>query len=94
MAKPELTGELADLLRPMVSSGHISTTGAKKSDRSSSKDNNDDESGSILAALSDSPLVPYSIRTLAVEALALVARRDMARQQVVAPLQMLPNRQM
>lgn len=33
--------------------------------------------GSILAALSDSPLVPYQVCTLAVEALtALVARRD------------------
>lgn len=74
VAQPELTGELVDLLRPTVSSGHISTTGAKRS----KENNNGDENGSILAALSDSPLVPYSIRTLAVEALtALVARRDM-----------------
>jgi len=75
VAQPELTGELVDLLRPTVSSGHISTNGAKRS----KENNNDDHNGSILAALSDSPLVPYSIRTLAVEALtALVARRDMA----------------
>lgn len=74
VAQPELTGELVDLLRPTVSSGHISTTGAKRS-----KENNNDENGSILAALSDSPLVPYMIRTLAVEALtALVARRELA----------------
>ena len=75
VAQPELTGELVDLLRPTVSSGHISTTGAKRS----KEKNDDDENGSILAALSDSPVVPYSIRSLAVEALtALVARRDMA----------------
>jgi hypothetical protein len=75
VAQPELTGELVDLLRPTVSSGHISTTGAKRS----KEKNDDDENGSILAALSDSPVVPYSILSLAVEALtALVARRDMA----------------
>ena len=52
MAQPELTRELVDFLRPMVSSGQLSTTGAK---RSKENNINDDESGSVLAALSDSP---------------------------------------
>jgi hypothetical protein len=83
VAQPELTGELVDLLRPTVSSGNISAAGATMTATSGPiglYDPSDAGGGSILAALSDSPLVPYAVRTLAVEALtALVARRDVAR---------------
>jgi len=81
VAQPELTGELVDLLRPTVSSGSATSGFVGR------RGNRDDDprgggggvGGSILAALSDSPLVPYDVRTLAVEALtALVARRDVA----------------
>ncbi len=87
LAQPELCGELVDLLRPTVSSGNISTgavilseTRAEEGAHSGGK-----RLGGISAAgrpnsilaLSDSPEVPYTVRTLAVEALtALVARRD------------------
>jgi hypothetical protein len=81
VAQPELTGELVDLLRPTVSSGSATSgfVGRRGNHVDDPRGGGGDVDGSILAALSDSPLVPYDVRTLAVEALtALVARRDVA----------------
>lgn len=70
-AQPELCGEMVDLIRPTVSGGNIVTTASTSSDQE--KHSHD----SSLLALSNSPQVPFHIRTLAIEALtALVARRD------------------
>lgn len=74
LAQPELCGELVDLLRPTVSSGSISSAvideDIKEGDRTITRPN------SILA-LGDSPVVPYTLRSLAIEVMtALVARRD------------------
>ncbi|KAL9185952.1 hypothetical protein ACHAXT_003729 [Thalassiosira profunda] len=69
-AQPELAGEMADLLKETVSGAHVSGGGL------SNEDDNDDR-GAALLALGHPPTVPYTLRTLAVEALtALVARRD------------------
>jgi hypothetical protein len=87
VSQPELTGELVDLLRPTVSSGHVSGATTKATIGPMGHcDPNRAGGGSILAALSDSPLVPYAVRTLAVEALtALVARRDVAHAAMATP---------
>ena len=72
-AQPELCGELVDLVRPTVSGGNITGGIASSSGVFGGEGNAQD---SILV-LSDSPQVPFHIRTLAIEALtALVARRD------------------
>eukprot|EP00571_Detonula_confervacea_P003423 CAMPEP_0172329052 /NCGR_PEP_ID=MMETSP1058-20130122/60671_1 /TAXON_ID=83371 /ORGANISM="Detonula confervacea, Strain CCMP 353" /LENGTH=4507 /DNA_ID=CAMNT_0013046199 /DNA_START=90 /DNA_END=13614 /DNA_ORIENTATION=- len=74
-AQPELCGELVDLLRPTVSSGNISS-GVVLAGDDALGGSSAGRSGAIVA-LSDSPLVPYAVRTLAIETLtALVARRD------------------
>ncbi|KAL7543885.1 hypothetical protein ACHAXR_013277 [Thalassiosira sp. AJA248-18] len=91
MAQPELVGELVDLLRPTVDGErmaggvlldddnkvdggeqHTSTTSSTTLGGNTNNNNN-----TSILALSDSPHVPYTIRTLALETLtALVARRD------------------
>ena len=87
LAQPELCGELVDLLRPTVSSGNISTGAVVLSETGVEEEAHSvgERLGGLSAAgrpnsilaLSDSPEVPYTVRTLAVEVLtALVARRD------------------
>ena len=83
-AQPELCGELVDLLRVMVSGGNISSGGLLEGNEEGEGSNNEDgdalhhhQANNSILALSDSPVVPYAIRILALEALtALVARRD------------------
>jgi E3 ubiquitin-protein ligase HUWE1 len=71
-AQPELCVELVDLLRPTVSSSVVSA-GASSTPRFGDQSPRHDS----FVALSNSPIVPYSVRELAVQALtALVARRD------------------
>ena len=81
LAQPELCGELVDLLRPTVSSGNIASGAVVLAEngveeRAVGGRSPPGRLNSILA-LSDSSEVPYTVRTLAIEALtALVARRD------------------
>ena len=71
-AQPELCVELTDLLRPTVSSATVSAASSKQPSRETTTLKQD-----ALAALANSPTVPYEIRKLALESLtALVARRD------------------
>lgn len=85
VAQPELCAELADLVRVTVSSGNVAGGSAPPTEEGGSPGGSGGGGaaaaggggGGALSALSDSPVVPYSIRTLAVETLtALVARRD------------------
>jgi hypothetical protein len=74
-AQPELCVELIDLLRPTVSSASVSAAAARPKVDTGLLANDVDTRA--IAALANSPQVPYAIRTLAVESLtALVARRD------------------
>ena len=67
-AQPEICVELVDLLRPTVSSGAVSA-GASDSHAAHNQDN--------IAALANSPVVPYQVRELALQSLtALAARRE------------------
>lgn len=73
-AQPELCVELADLLRPTVSTASVSSASAQPA---FGRDDVDDDLR-VIASLSDSPGgVPYKVRTLALEALtALIGRRE------------------
>ncbi|KAG7352855.1 HECT-domain ubiquitin-transferase [Nitzschia inconspicua] len=71
-AQPELCVELVDLLRPTVSSSVISSGTSSSTSVIDPSPRHDS-----VAALSNSPVVPYSVRHLAIQTLtALVARRD------------------
>ena len=73
-AQPELCVELVDLLRPTVSSGAVSATATSTSLTSEHHPAQNQDS---IAALANSPLVPYQVRELALQSLtALAARRD------------------
>ena len=77
LAQPELCSELVDLVRPTVSSSSLSSCTVANGAGSGDKKDGDASRQNSILALADSPVVPYNIRTLAIEALtALVARRD------------------
>jgi E3 ubiquitin-protein ligase HUWE1 len=68
-AQPELCVELVDLLRPTVSSGAVSAASSSVANTTHNQDN--------IAALANSPIVPYQVRELALQSLtALAARRE------------------
>jgi len=68
-AQPEICVELVDLLRPTVSSGVVSAASSSNSHGTQNQDN--------IAALANSPIVPYQVRELALHSLtALAARRE------------------
>jgi len=81
-AQQELCGELADLIRPTVSSSAVSSSSTslsrrKRGVRGSSSAEEDRRQGAIAAIVDTSSGVPYDVRSLAVEVLtALVARND------------------
>lgn len=86
-AQPELCAELADLVRPTVTAGRQNNVAAEPGGDSSVGGSNTDGEGSgiggdVLTNIScadsaDASVVPYRVRTLAVEAMtALIARRD------------------
>jgi hypothetical protein len=71
-AQPELCVELVDLLRPTVSSGAVSAASSSPTSVNHPALNQDS-----IAALANSPIVPYQVRELALQSLtALAARRD------------------
>jgi hypothetical protein len=71
-AQPELCVELVDLLRPTVSSTVVSSGASPASLAGDCSPRHD-----TIVALANSPIVPYSVRDLAIQTLtALVARRD------------------
>jgi E3 ubiquitin-protein ligase HUWE1 len=71
-AQPELCVELIDLLRPTVSSAAVSSASSTQPSLHESSPNHN-----AIAALANSPGVPYEIRQLALESLtALVGRRE------------------
>ena len=71
-AQPELCVELIDLLRPTVSSAAVSAASSNTNSQGYSSLKQD-----AIAALANSPNIPYGVRKLALESLtALVARRD------------------
>jgi E3 ubiquitin-protein ligase HUWE1 len=68
-SQPELCAEIVDLLRPTVSSAHVSAAAAADSTSRHSLDG--------IAGLADTQVIPFHTRMLALEALsALVSRRD------------------
>lgn len=85
-AQPELCVEIVDLLRPTVSSAHVTTTAAYATTANASSNSLSAREGASqtpgwqldgIAGLADSQFIPYDLRLLAVEALtALVSRRD------------------
>jgi len=71
-AQPELCVELVDLLRPTVSSGAVSAASSSPTSINHPALNQDS-----IAALANSPIIPYQVRELALQSLtALAARRD------------------
>eukprot|EP00536_Pseudo-nitzschia_multiseries_P010994 jgi/Psemu1/326262/estExt_fgenesh1_pg.C_3550003 len=71
-AQPELCVELVDLLRPTVSSGAVSASSSSLKSGKCPAHNQDS-----ISTLSNSPIVPYQVRELALQSLtALAARRE------------------
>mmetsp|Transcript_747 Transcript_747/g.1813 ORF Transcript_747/g.1813 Transcript_747/m.1813 type:complete len:4405 (+) Transcript_747:307-13521(+) len=71
-AQPELCVELVDLLRPTVSSGAVSASSSSPTSGKYFAHNRDN-----ISTLSNSPIVPYEVRELALQSLtALAARRE------------------
>lgn len=76
-AQPELCTEIADLVRPIVSSKAISATGNVKSENDESGKNRRKAAIASIVEPATTSSVPFSIRVIAIESLtALVARKD------------------
>jgi len=78
-AQPELCVEFVDLVKPTVSASAVSSGPLPPSSVGGNalEPGSDADRISAIAAVANSPIVPYTVRTLAIETLtALVARRD------------------
>lgn len=76
-AQPELCTEIADLVRPIVSSKAISATGNVKSENDDSGENRRKAAIASIVEPATTCNISFSIRVIAIESLtALVARKD------------------